>query len=411
MLTLLLSLAVRVAILVPDFASLDADPDGYRAIAENVVQNHSVARSRAGVLTPTAYRPPLYPTVLASIAWDGQLRPLAVAVLHVLLGAATVFGVLLLAANWKLGRWSYLAAALVAVDPILLKQSTVVMTETLAAFLCVMALLAITRYFDRANLRHAAIVGLSLGVCTLCRPTFIVWSVMVILLMLCRREKSRWMEAAVSSAVVIAALAPWAIRNQIQFGKPIFLTTHGGYTLWLGNNPEFIAHLRGSEKAAWKPQAFMIDWQVLCRWNDWNEVEIDQEAYARAVGACRADPAGCFLAAAYRLSRLWGVAPQAIASPEPAAQRMQRLLVSIWYGALLLAAVVWLIALANSSCTPAWSSALLACLAFSLVHLAYWCDLRMRAPLAPILCLLAAWGLSALFRWRRRSAGENVEAN
>ena len=40
----------------------------------------------------------------------------------------------MLGQQWGLGRWSWLAAGLVAVDPILLHQAGEVMTETFATF-------------------------------------------------------------------------------------------------------------------------------------------------------------------------------------------------------------------------------------------------------------------------------------
>src|SRR5262249_51902540 len=40
-----------------------------------------------------------------------------------------------------------------------------------------------------------------------------------------------------------AVVSPWAIRNYRGFGKPIVTTTHGGYTLFLGNNGEFYDYL------------------------------------------------------------------------------------------------------------------------------------------------------------------------
>ena len=50
--------------------------------------------------------------------------------------------------------------------------------------------------------------------------------------------------AAIGLLAAVCGLAPWAIRNQIVVGRPIVSTTHGGYTLLLGNNPSFYDHLR-----------------------------------------------------------------------------------------------------------------------------------------------------------------------
>ena len=44
--------------------------------------------------------------------------------------------------------------------------------------------------------------------------------------------------------VTSAVVSPWVIRNRLVFGRWIATTTHGGYTLLLGNNPDFYRHLR-----------------------------------------------------------------------------------------------------------------------------------------------------------------------
>ncbi|MEX0818454.1 MAG: phospholipid carrier-dependent glycosyltransferase, partial [Pirellulaceae bacterium] len=125
------ALLIRGAFVVMTADALNADPDGYRGIAENLRQ-HGVFGSTS---VPTAFRPPLYPVLLAALAVKGEVWPSLVGGLHVLLGVATVVLTFLLARQWRLGRWSAVAAALVAVDPILLHQSSLVMTETLATFL------------------------------------------------------------------------------------------------------------------------------------------------------------------------------------------------------------------------------------------------------------------------------------
>ncbi len=38
-------------------------------------------------------------------------------------------------------------------------------------------------------------------------------------------------------------IAPWPIRNQVRFGRPIVTTTHGGYTLLLSNNPVYYSEV------------------------------------------------------------------------------------------------------------------------------------------------------------------------
>ncbi len=91
------ALIVRFGVLLLTPGALQNDPDDYRRLAENLVENRTF-----GCWTqPTAFRPPLYPLVLTGCivlgTHDGTTVILAMTALHVLLGVATVGLVFLLA--------------------------------------------------------------------------------------------------------------------------------------------------------------------------------------------------------------------------------------------------------------------------------------------------------------------------
>ena len=69
-----------------------------------------------------------------------------------------------------------MAALLVACDPILLNQQTLVMTETMATFLAILALWSLVR-FTRIipDWWNAALAGGAIGLAALSRPTFLPW--------------------------------------------------------------------------------------------------------------------------------------------------------------------------------------------------------------------------------------------
>src|SRR5487761_651937 len=109
---------------------LAGDPDGYRALADNLLSSGVFGHGQV----PTAYRPPLYPLLLAGCLKLTTHSIFAVAALHGVLGVATAVLTVVLGRQCRLGGFASLAGLLVACDPILLHQSTLVMTETLAAF-------------------------------------------------------------------------------------------------------------------------------------------------------------------------------------------------------------------------------------------------------------------------------------
>ncbi|MFM8224271.1 MAG: hypothetical protein ACKOJF_35680, partial [Planctomycetaceae bacterium] len=124
--------------------------------------------SRGLIDLPTAYRPPLYPLLLA-LALKGGDSPVTIAILNLLLGVATLVAVGLAAA--RVGRavgspvaMPLLAVGLVACDPLLVAQAPLAMTETLAACL-VSGLLAVVAF--PTTLRSSLLAGVLLGLLAL----------------------------------------------------------------------------------------------------------------------------------------------------------------------------------------------------------------------------------------------------
>jgi hypothetical protein len=83
---LVLTIAVRAGVLLTAPHALQADPDGYRRLAQNVREHGTFGYGTS----PTAYRPPLYPLVLAPLVAPGSSGAVPIGVLHLLLGVATV---------------------------------------------------------------------------------------------------------------------------------------------------------------------------------------------------------------------------------------------------------------------------------------------------------------------------------
>ena len=317
-------------LLVPD--ALSADPDSYRRLAENVLRYHCFGKG----LTATAYRPPLYPLALAPCLALGGSGRVAIGVLHLVMGLATVWLVERLGRRWGLGNYAILAAVLVAADPILVRQSTLVMTETMAALLACLGLVALVRACERLTLRRAAAAGVSLGLGILCRPTFLVFSLLAVILLPFAAsgsgtkgagegsnssEANRWrlwrkrlpVPLAFLAATALV-LAPWVIRNQRELGRPIIGTSHGGYTLLLGNNPQFYQYLRfGPWGRAWDAEEFFRDWsRRVKRAKPVDERAADKLAYEAAWETIRNQPGMFLYSCLVRAGRLWAPLPHQV---------------------------------------------------------------------------------------------------
>jgi hypothetical protein len=229
----------------------------------------------------------------------------------------------------------------------------------------------------------------------------------------------RLMSASVLATAAVAMVSPWAVRNYRLFGKPIATTTHGGYTLYLGNNKSFYKYLtEGTSKLPWRaadmqrfvyakdepmtPEKYeLLVWlfaeekkfrQVKDRWGYTDHVELPSDwiAYAMAKKAIRENPKAFIFASVYRIGQLWSPLPHKLMADESLARRLMRYGTCAWYlGVGALAAVgVW--KLRWKLVQPPWLYGVLLCLAFTAVHSFYWTNLRMRAPLMPFVALVAA---------------------
>lgn len=406
---LVLTLLIRGGAMWWWAGNLDADTDDYREIARNMHVEGSFAMAHTDVPQTTAYRPPLYPVLLYPIEFLADDR-VVIAVLHVLLGVATVYGVVRLGELCELPAWAYLlAGALVACDPLLLNLSTRVLTETLAALLTVWTLVALAQTARGPTLLRAAGAGILLGLCSLCRPTYLVWlgGVGLVMPWMFRRERPWHMTFALALAAMVT-LAPWTVRNYLVFGRPIVTTTHGGYTVLLGNNPSFYEFVREDLfLGQWNPESFFRWWnaeRVLIdspRGPIMDELASDRRASDLAKATMRGDPGTFMVACLVRVGWLWGVMPHEVDAENRG--RAMRYAVAVWYAIELLLAALGLLTLGRRGIDSPWIWALLLLLSFTAVHSLYWTDMRMRAPLMGVVALLAARGV-VLLATRARGA-------
>ena len=218
------------------------------------------------------------------------------------------------------------------------------MTETLATLTAVGSLLMLTHFGERPRPWLAACTGASLGVATLCRPTFLPWSLLCVLAVVALPSfrSRRWANVLAMTAGTCVLLTPWALRNYLQFGQFQVTTTHGGYTLLLGNNPSYYRFLRESKRGqVWSSDEWERCWQqrdVLDdpqdpRWSELlinsgsqpaarettaarSELEEDQFAYALARRFIREQPKTFAYACLVRIGRLWGLLPRQLDAHE-----------------------------------------------------------------------------------------------
>ena len=430
---ILLGLMVRLLAVVALGERFHEDPDAYQRLAKQWTETSSFAllpkelNSKEGQDTdeaeayptesrayPTAFRPPLYPLVLSCLQHTGFSPSASVITLHLILGLLTCGGTYWLGRNWLNRPMSLLASALVAADPILVFQSVQVMTETMATYLGLMILLLWVWSIETRRIAGYWWTGLVLGLAILCRPPFVLWAPFLALFTVIRKEEkpncdseghSRWAHVLLLTVSTLLVVAPWVYRNYRIFGEPKLTTTHGGYTLLLANNRSFYAAFSQGERLGdWEAetpefQAILSHAYPFQVRSSEGELKRDR-AYSEAAWKTMVASPSLFLQTSLvRLCWFWSPMPHG-SQEESGARHTLRICIGVFYciqfgfaayGAKQFG--TW--ATATKWCFIGWLS-----FAFALtaLHSVYWSNLRMRAPLVPMLTVLSILGVCSLLQ-------------
>ena len=192
------------------------------------------------------------------------------------------------------------------------------------------------------------------------------------------------------------AISPWLIRNLVVFGAPIFSTTHGGYTLLLGNNPVFY------KEVVQKPWGAVWSSDSLNTWQQSLEQQMadhdppitserarDRWMYQRAKHNIAEQPKFFVQSCILRFKRFWNISP--LTSSTLTSAPMIVWGIAGYYTLILTGCFVGIIMVIWNK-EQVWGPLIWLILSFTLVHLFYWTNMRMRAPLVPAIALLSVYG-------------------
>jgi 4-amino-4-deoxy-L-arabinose transferase-like glycosyltransferase len=199
----------------------------------------SIVAPRGG---PSAYRPPMFPLVLAGVdaitgtrAASQSTRWAADRVLEAVLGAVAVALIYLIALELFGETAALVAGAIAAVYPTLLLVGSSLLSESLFIPLVLGAVLAgLKARRSTRPMRLALLSGALIGLASLTRANGLLLIVPLWFLVWVRRPRMTWgsvrMPAAMLAAAVVV-LMPWTIRNVSVFHRLVPVSTEGGYTL------------------------------------------------------------------------------------------------------------------------------------------------------------------------------------
>lgn len=323
---------------------------------------------RLGERVPTANFPPLWPLLLAGANQVGLDTERAHQMVGCVLGSITIALTGLIGRQVAGRRVGIVAAAIVAVSPMLIAADGSLMAESLYVSLVAIALLI--AYVARARRSWwFAALGAVLGLATLARSDGLILAPVLVVATVWKMPDvaplRRATRAALALVVVGLVLVPWTVRNERQMGEPVVLSSNSGSAIEGANCGGTYG---GSLLGAWDETCLVVT-------RDPTQSELQWAAAGRRAGIdyARDHASRLPLVASARVARAWSVwNPVAQADLEAIESRDRD-----WQVVAGIASVV-LLALAIAGAVT---------------------SVRRRAPIGPLVGVVVGCTLSALFAY------------
>lgn len=197
---------------------------------------------------PTAAVTPGYPLFLAALFAVGITDPLWIGIVQCALGAATCVFIAIIAEAIAGRRAGTIAGLLAAVYPHFIFWNGYILTETLYLFLVAAALVLLVRLERHAVVSLAIGCGLAIGAAAMVRTTAAPLAALAPAWLLWVHRSNPWRGGRLAVVTVLASaviLGAWMVRNIVQMGAPVVLSTQGGIVLYHGFSPGATGGSRG----------------------------------------------------------------------------------------------------------------------------------------------------------------------
>lgn len=371
-----------------------------------------------GVDGPSAWFPPGYPFFLSLFyrlfGGDQIVGKLA----NVLLGAGTCLLAYLVGRDFFGRKAGLIAAGLLGLWPNLVAHTLILSSDVLATFQFVLCVWLAERVTSPARGRRLTVVllGLALGWTVLTRPVGVILFPTIALLWWIRNRSLRATAMRLAPLVLLSAtlLGLWTVRNFVQFGQPILISTNGGYNFWQGNQP----YADGDDTYWSQVPKDDPEYQTM---QNGDEFTKNREGYRYAFAYLEAHPGQFFALAPTKAFLLYSTDTSGVEEALPGALPQAPPLVSQWFYAhwerTLSLAFRYYEAVVVLACVTAAASLVFAQarrgsvlvvaslpLFLTLFQVAFYAKDRFHLPVLPSFALLAGYGLAVAFSYGYRAA-------
>jgi hypothetical protein len=201
-------------------------------------------------------------------------------------------------------RLGLLAAALAAIYPPLVANESILMSESLYGLMIALTILTALWASEAPTWRRAAVLGAVIGLDALTRAEGLLLLVLLVPFVVRRVRPGasrRYLVALAAAAVVVA---PWCVRNSLQFDRPLGISTGDGAVL-AGANNEISYH--GDRTGTWQFSALAVPASAGVDPHD--DADIGEYQRGKGLDYLRAHDGRVPLVALARVLRTWGLFP------------------------------------------------------------------------------------------------------
>ena len=187
---------------------------------------------------PSAYMPILYPLLVTFFVYIFGYNNISVFLILIFQSFLGALNCLMIGKIFqeKFNTRSFPLLLLSAIFPLHIFMSTQISASTLYVFLITSVLLFYYRLLRFNDLKHALLLGFSLGLLTLSRADAILIIPAIIILLKFLHKNVSIKNTIIFALTSLLIIAPMSLRNYNTFGFFYPLTISGGLNLWLGNN-------------------------------------------------------------------------------------------------------------------------------------------------------------------------------
>jgi hypothetical protein len=284
-------------------ANAIADGHGF-SLGTRLDTSSPTAFEISGPWLPTAYHPPLFPAVLALPASFGLTSFVGQRTVSCVIGAATPLAVALVGRRIGGDRLGLVAGVSAAIYPPLVANDSVLMSESLYGLLIAATILTAMWTAAAPTWRRAAVLGAVVGLDALTRAEALLLLVLLVPFVVRRAGPGslRRYLAAVAAALVL--VAPWCVRNSLQFDRATGISTGDGAVLASANTDRTY---RGPYIGSWDFAALAVPRSARVDRKD--EAAVGAYLRRRGVDYARAHAGRLPVVAAARALRTWSLYP------------------------------------------------------------------------------------------------------